>query len=273
MAYTTFGGTLVQDMYQDFVQLGNSGNGTPGTTGGEAALYDGSGKRIISRLAQRDWRDVCPAAAVANSGSPYAETFEFSATGNMTQGQLESAGWSFTNCTGSVTSGQLVCVVTTAFVPCHAELTLGTALSGDFDIQFCPMIPRHGDVPAQNGYGGLQLCDPTANTLQSIHYQYSNGVHVVYCVKDGVYSTSAMGTSMGYHRIYDFMIARLSRASGTMSWSCSTVEGLTGNSAPWVAFTYSTSDSFTKLRVVPHSAPTGNGIGWVFGCRFIRRYV
>ena len=118
-------GNKVKDTYLDLVQLEQSGAGLPSHAGKEAALYDGSGAQIVGRSAVRNWLDPHPDA------SSFAETFEFSTTGDMNQTALETAGWTFSNCTAAVSGGTLW-ITASASTISQAYLTVNFA--GDFDV-------------------------------------------------------------------------------------------------------------------------------------------
>ena len=160
-------GNTVQSTYLDLVQLEKSGAGLPAHAGKEAAVYDGSGAQILGRSAVRHWLDPHPDAA------SFAETWEFSTTGNMTQGQLETAGWVFEECTGVVSGGQLVLTATSTNI---LKAYYPTTLAGDFDIAItvsCPVsyITSCTDL-SSNAYhiGGGGVADYRLGTSDLAHY-------------------------------------------------------------------------------------------------------
>jgi len=159
-------GNTVQSTYLDLVQLGKSGAGLPSHAGKEAAIYDGSGAQILGRTAVRHWLDPHPAAAA------FAETWEFSTTGDMTQGQLESAGWTFdSGMSGSVSGGVLKLTSNAAYLR-GARLTVSYA--GDFDILAYPLWDTQNTAST-----GLNNADPVlgvgASAGEGHHVKVSPG--------------------------------------------------------------------------------------------------
>lgn len=160
-------GNAVKDTYLDLVQLGKSGAGLPAHAGKEAALYDGSGAQILGRTAVRHWLDPHPDAA------SFDETWEFSTKGTMTQGQLETAGWTFENCTAAVTGGVLIL---TADGNGFVRASLSVSFSGDFDVWVTPAMPLSYQSTANphntaSGYvSGLGVADYRPGTADLAHY-------------------------------------------------------------------------------------------------------
>ena len=159
-------GNTVQSTYLDLVQLEQSGAGLPSHAGKEAALYDGSGAQILGRSAVRNWLDPHPDAA------SFDETWEFSTTGDMNQSALESAGWTFSNCTASV-SGGLLNLTTTANGIISASIVV--ELTGDFDIVITPSAgpdyyASSVGTPKQYYIGGGGIADYRAGVADVSHY-------------------------------------------------------------------------------------------------------
>ena len=206
-------GNTVQSTYLDLVQLEQSGAGLPSHAGKEAALYDGSGAQIVGRTAQRHWLDPHPDAAA------FAETFEFSTTGDMTQGQLETAGWTFENCTGVVTNGilWLSCTGGSSVVR-RAYLTVSYA--GDFDIMACPQPPFdyaiHENTTDYNGHL-LGVGDTTGGTITHSVYLI-NSTSANYSCQSLMTGTWAAlgGTGASRSSTRSPLAFRIHRVSGTI---------------------------------------------------------
>ena len=127
----TLENTDISARYKDVVQLEKSGLGLPSHAGKEAAVYDGSGAQILGRTAVRHWLDPHPDAA------SFAETWEFSATGDMTQAALETAGWAFdVGTSGSVSGGVLKITNNGAGLE---GVRLTCSFDGDFDVIAAPL--------------------------------------------------------------------------------------------------------------------------------------
>ena len=200
-------GNTVQSTYLDLVQLEQSGAGLPSHAGKEAALYDGSGAQIVGRSAVRHWLDPHPDAAA------FAETWEFSTTGDMTQGELESAGWVFTNCTGAVSNGALRLVGSGAAKP-SAYYPTGAGLTGDFDICFAVGY----DPSSQFGTSQQEMCEvvSTSGDVSLAVDVFPNGGRSSGNGYKLVYSTRAVSASTAISFIYySPLILRVNRVSGT----------------------------------------------------------
>ena len=204
-------GNTVQSTYLDLVQLEKSGAGLPSHAGKEAALYDGAGNQIIGRTAVRHWLDPHPDAA------SFAETWEFSTKGTMTQAALETAGWTFSNMTGSVTGGGLL--LTHASTGATDQSYIGCNLTGDFDIVTTmeANISYGAKSPSGTYLGAFGAVDTVNNTYDGIHLVITtsgNGRS-----RYGVtYSTGAGGTLGTNEVIYRGTpcLLRISRVSGTI---------------------------------------------------------
>jgi hypothetical protein len=166
-------GNTVQSTYLDLVQLEQSGAGLPSHAGKEAALYDGSGAQIIGRSAQRHWLDPHPDAI--------AGSWEFSTYGDANQAALETAGWTFTNCSGLVANGLLQLTATSAAV---AYASLVVSLAGDFDFVAAPVYPYGYAANPITAYwlGGVCVGDSSGDTFQGsfvahVTYGYLEKVH------------------------------------------------------------------------------------------------
>ena len=202
-------GNTVQSTYLDLVQLEKSGAGLPSHAGKEAALYDGSGAQILGRTAVRHWLDPHPDAAA------FAETWEFSTKGTMTQGQLETAGWTFSGCTASVSGGILW--LTSAADWAYSTASLVVSLSGDFDIVIFPTTTADYELSnADNTYyiGGGGVADTVGDACHHAYTQTVNGYGRVNTIKTGTYSTLS-GTAATAN-VYAAFCTRISRVSGTI---------------------------------------------------------
>ena len=177
-------GNTVQSTYLDLVQLEQSGAGLPSHAGKEAALYDGSGAQILGRSAVRHWLDPHPDAA------SFAETWEFSTTGDMTQGQLETAGWTFTNCTAEVAHGVLWVTASSAAI---VKASIDVNFTGDFDFVITPMQPSgYGVVPVEaniHAWGGGGVGDTTNNVAHYLYGAAENGRPRIEHFYSGAYTT------------------------------------------------------------------------------------
>ena len=264
-------GNTVQSTYLDLVQLEKSGAGLPSHAGKEAALYDGSGAPIIGRTAVRHWLDPDPDAI---SG-----TWEFSTYGDKTQGQLEAAGWTFTECTASVTGGQLVIVKTGAYnTLAKAELTV--SLTGDFayvvGINSSTMntIARTGN----NTGWGIYIAD-SSGSANGICAGPTAAVSSLRGYKASTYANLASGTvfSVGINNEIKFLM--VARVSGTVSFGGGgsmakllNDAGKPDTSYGWRGTTQADASTFNKLIItgaeVCKEFPGGNRV-----YSFIRRYL
>ena len=206
-------GNTVQSTYLDLVQLEKSGAGLPSHAGKEAAVYDGSGAQIIGRTAVRHWLDPHPDAAA------FAETWEFSTTGAMTQGQLESAGWTFTNCTGVVANGMLILTFTSNAV---AMASLAVNFTGDFDVCITP-ISTMQYFAAGTGFpssyvGGGGVADYRAGVADVAHYGLvgpnSSQLDAFYRYINGAFTT--LGGTEELDGVYVPNFVRVFRYSSTV---------------------------------------------------------
>jgi len=263
-------GNTVQSTYLDLVQLEKSGAGLPSHAGKEAAVYDGSGAQIIGRTAVRHWLDPHPDAAA------FAETWEFSTTGDMTQAALETAGWTFSNCSGAVSNGVLWLTATAA---ARAKAYFTVSLSGDFDFTSC-MIPDPGyasNYPPNNKYGGFGVGDETADVIHyACHSSISGSPQVCKYVNgdwqdhNGTLTFATSDASMP-------MLLRVSRVSGTVyitggSVYSTIVEDDTALVFSSLVAPASVVDSTTFTRVVLPMTYTANAVGDKIGYFFIRRF-
>jgi hypothetical protein len=142
----------VDESFKDVVQLEQSGAGQPSGVGA-SRLYDGDGNIINARSARLNPYDVCPIAATANAGSPFAETNEWLT--DMNQTALESDGWTFNNTvTAEVKNGVLYIHIGNAFswgwtgagISVLAWRTV--SLSGDFCIDLLDPLTQWDDTQA-----------------------------------------------------------------------------------------------------------------------------
>jgi len=218
-------GNTVQSTYLDLVQLEKSGAGLPSHAGKEAALYDGSGAQIVGRSAVRHWLDPHPDAAA------FAETWEFSTKGTMTQGQLETAGWTFYNCTATVANGLLVLTSTGGVT----KASIDVSFSGDFDIVITPYssLDYLSGVTTTNYYfcGGGGVADYRAGTADVAHYglAYTNagGLNVFDRLVTGAFTTLG-GTSEADNAYGGNNVVRVYRKSAANEIACAAV-GLATN--------------------------------------------
>lgn len=185
-------GADISATYQDWVHVNKSGAGLPDHAGAEAALYldDGAGgvDQILGRTAVRHWLDPHPDAA------SFAETWEFSTKGTMTQGQLEAAGWTFTNCSGSVTNGILW--LTTAASPAgFANASLAVSLSGDFNFIaascFTDGFSNSQTIASGTITGGVGVGDSSGNVAHHVYSSVVTGKGRIKKYINGAYSTGA----------------------------------------------------------------------------------
>jgi len=200
-------GNTVQSTYLDLVQLEQSGAGLPSHAGKEAALYDGSGAQIVGRTAVRHWLDPHPDAAAL------ADTWEFSATGDMTQGELETAGWTFSNCTAEVARGVLLITATsTAVVKAYYTVNL----TGDFDIEIGCSQP-FGYNKTVSGYtlGGGGVADTVNNVAHYALCRNSVGNPEIATYKSGAFTTLAGTQTIDGPDTYA-NVSRVMRSSGTV---------------------------------------------------------
>jgi len=262
-------GQTVQASYLDLVQLEKSGAGLPSHAGKEAALYDGSGAQIIGRTAQRHWLDPHPDAAA------FSETWEFSTTGDMNQAALETAGWTFTNCSGLVANGLLQLTATSAAV---AYASLVVSLTGDFDFVAAPVYPYGYAANPITAYwlGGVCVGDSSGDTFQgsfiaNVTQGYLEKVHT------GTLSTLA-GTNVELVTYAPVHQVRVLRISGNvrMTGSAMTSPGIRiDDSSPinvgWAADTV-VADAATFNRIIlpvtTGTSPNGSKMNYYFLRRF-----
>ena len=259
----------------DLVQLEKSGAGLPSHAGKEAALHDGAGNQILGRTAVRHWLDPDPVAAVANAGSPFAENFEFSTYGDATQAALETAGWTFSNCTASVTNGSLQ-IVSSGSNDVRAIRTV--SLSGDFDF-----VTRIFSVPttpaATYDYTcGIVVGIPGPTDVGHYVLQINAGTHMLVARRlAAVYDGNAFGaggTTTGMY-LTGTGVERLCRYSGTvyglgtehmyLSWNLGTSAASEGT---WNGSTAVDSSTFTRVGFVFDATTSGQ----TFQIPFLRRY-
>lgn len=261
--------------YLDLVQLGKSGAGLPAHAGKEAALYDGSGAQILGRTAVRHWLDPHPDAA------SFAETWEFSTTGDMTQGQLETAGWTFTNCTGIVSRGMFILTCTSASTKTYASLS--TSLSGDFDFIASIATPfNYGSIVASSwAMGGLGVADTVNDKahLVCIDQNGADGTYGLYAKLGATFSTFADGTlsdASGF--AHDTPTLRICRVSGTVyvatargeTYFVTGVPGATKDG--WRGVKNSADANAMTTLVLTPDRGTSVRAGGMYAYKFIRRY-
>jgi len=264
-------GNTVQSTYLDLVQLEKSGAGLPSHAGKEAAVYDGSGAQICGRTAVRHWLDPHPDAAA------FAETWEFSTTGDMTQGQLETAGWTFTGCTASVSSGLLTLVAGAENPIVKADLTV--SLAGDFDFIFAPIpAPGYSSVSPSSVYtfGGGGVADTVSDVAHYSHGASVTGFVRTYTRKTGTW-TSLSGTESYQTLQGSPALLRVSRVSGTVyinggqAWTSQLYADDVSAYHGWGSATsQADSTTFNKLFLTAYAGGVTTGTAWSFA--FLRRF-
>jgi len=204
-------GNTVQSTYLDLVQLGQSGAGLPLHAGKEAALYDGSGAQILGRTSVRHWLDPDPDAI--------AGTWEFSTYGDATQGELETAGWVFADCTAEVKNGRLCIVQSGANKYVRAYVPVN--LSGDFDYAVSPGVhPTQNSsnyLPvANNLYGGFGVAASGSDLMHHVHLESAADGRLAFKrYITGAYSTGG-GTNYNLSVYSSPVLLRIARLSGTV---------------------------------------------------------
>ena len=260
-------GNAVQSTYLDLVQLGKSGAGLPSHAGKEAAVYDGSGAQILGRTAVRHWLDPHPDAAA------FAETWEFSTTGDMTQGQLETAGWTFTDCTGYVSGGAMWVERSSS---AYWKASIATSFSGDFDVVAGISWERDYTTTVGDAYniGGIGVGDTSNNVTHFVAGRMVTGYGKRYSFINGAWTTLG-GTSAETSVYAPPEMARIARISGTVYMWVGYRTAMIGNDDT-TADRYGWSpnhnvadaDTFDKLYVQKANT-TGDG---KVGIHFIRRF-
>ena len=199
-------GNTVQSTYLDLVQLEKSGAGLPSHAGKEAALYDGSGAQILGRTAVRHWLDPDPDAI---SGS-----FEFSTMGAMNQTALETAGWTFTNCTGSVSNGVFWLEAPTSTAIAGAYRTV--SLAGDFDIlvSFC-FGDQYGNIFPVAYYGGAMYVGVNGDVAHGVKIGNVNGRARAVSLTGGTWAGLA-GSATNNEIYASPTVHRMNRVGGTL---------------------------------------------------------
>lgn len=278
-------GNAIKDSYLDVVQLGQSGAGLPSHAGKEAALYDGAGNQILGRSAVRHWLDPHPDAA------SFAETWEFSTKGTMTQAALEAAGWTFENCTAAVSNGALWLTVTANGALVRASIAV--SLSGDFDIYMTPIstgaatsLPYESTTNNSLGVLGLGVARYEAGITDLAHYNYYGAVNGTLRTDHFMYSgtwTALGGTDDSDNAYGTSQVTRAARYSGQITICTGSIgfplqlgTHLNANSPSYIhnGWTRKTwvndATTYNKLFLTP-SNDTSCGPGTVWGCASIRR--
>jgi hypothetical protein len=266
-------GNAIKDTYLDVVQLGKSGAGLPSHAGKEAALYDGSGAQILGRTAVRHWLDPHPDAA------SFAETWEFSTKGAMTQTQLEAAGWTFANCTGVVSQGLLKLTASSTAI---ATASLAVSFAGDFDLA-CSIIKisnyneaRVSTTAPSECIGGFGVADTVNNESEYLLQLIDSGRFFGYAMKTGAWTTLAGtgATAAPDYSSYPNML-RIVRDSSTVNYLVGSPYGsqltTTANQYySWTKVTQTSSRTFNKLFLTFSS---GNALsGGIMTVPFLRRF-
>ena len=261
-------GNTVQSTYLDLVQLGKSGAGLPAHAGKEAALHDGAGNQILGRTAVRHWLDPDPGAI--------AGSWEFSTTGNMTQGELETAGWTFVGCTASVTGGQLICIATAT----AARASTVVSLAGDFIYILGNLHLGWVQTPSTSSYVmpcTLRIGDTVSDASHAIAFSYYYGHPYVRAFRTTTYNDIPLaGAGTQGHSVQGFLgcdcYNLIGRLSGSVKFSYSPTWSGSYVSTEWASTTTVDATTFNRLAIEPNLT-AGCSIGDVFGCRYIRRYV
>lgn len=254
-----------------------------------SGLWVPSGTTMPSRLRQRRMgEDVCPVAAVANGGSPFAETLEPSATGDLTQAQLEALGWSFAG--GVLTHARVADGNLDVKASGALRMTRAVSLAGNFDLFVQFRQPRiDWTQAASNWYpGAIVLGDTVGDVAHAIGHWLVNGLKAYY-VTGMTHSTRAVGTGSSTNITYAAYggspncTLRICRSGSTVYLCAGHLPHVVRTLPPsatnyehgWiVAASVSDSRTFNQLEI--HANYIGNtwGVGAsnVF-CAFIRRYV
>ena len=270
-------GADISATYQDWVHVNKAGAGLADHLGAEAALYldDGAGgvDQICGRTAVRHWLDPHPDAAA------FAETWEFSTKGTMTQGALETAGWTFENCTASVSNGALWLSAPTGTAIARASIAV--SLDGDFDFTFVPCYgDRYSDLVYVNsllGFGGV------GDTVSDVaHYLGSSTVNPRARTVTQINGTWAglAGTGANLENYSNPVICRISRVSGTVYLSGGNPwpSSLTRNDDPattnsgWYRTQVSDATTFNKFFLTPNLGAVSSGSAKRCGFLYIRRF-
>jgi hypothetical protein len=269
-------GNTVQSTYLDLVQLGQSGAGLPAHGGKEAAIYDGSGAQILGRTAVRHWLDPHPDAA------SFDETWEFSTTGDMTQGQLETAGWTFTDCSAEVSNG-ILWITTGAGAYPWMKAYYSTSLTGDFDLVMHLVNTEPGDTQvstASNFFrGGLAVVDSSGDVTYQSCSKYTPDRSNCHIFLDGKWSDGTGSSNVGYNFFRNADCIRIWRISGTLylaagpPWPSSSLSRV---AIPWgwaIAGSKSTAATFDIISLMTYVAQNSmlnSSAKW--GVHSIRRF-
>ena len=253
-------------------------------TSGGIRSYDAGGGLDTSaaeaewpRLAVRNWLDPHPDAA------SFDETWEFSTTGDMTQGELETAGWTFVNCSAEVSSG-VMWLTATSTSPMSARF--GCSLTGDFDIVgHCIADPSYGATA--DGFadycfvGGPAVFDTTNDILHglAVYGRSSDETLQITRYLGTTYSTMSGGSAILCNAgDYFSYVLRLQRVSGSVyacvSGSIQTVRFVSDDvSQANNGFdSASTADADTMTGVGFMLSEQDQTIGTKIGCLFLRRF-
>ena len=269
-------GNTVQSTYLDLVQLEKSGAGLPSHAGKEAALYDGSGAQILGRTAVRHWLDPHPDAAA------FAETWEFSTKGTMTQGQLEAAGWTFFNCTAEVTQG-IMWLTTSMTSSNYCDAILSTNLSGDFDIVTCfvhnyEYDAKKGSTYDAAGYLAVAEGDAGSGECQNVGFMNVNGTSRSKIYHGGTWRGAAGTAVDDAVQSSSPPLIRITRSSSDLVFCGGNTMGgsrmifpTTAIGLDWDVTKITNSTTFNKLMIKPCIAAL-NVVGFKTGVLFLRRF-
>jgi len=264
-------GNTVQSTYLDLCQLEKGGAGLPSHAGKEAALYDGSGAQILGRTAVRNWLDPDPDAI--------AGTWEFSTYGDATQGELETAGWTFTNFTAKVVNGLMVLTKTAAYdTLAKAELTV--SLSGDFDYVVGWQAPtvsqtiRSGNLTQY----GLFVADSSGSAHGACVGLDEAGRYEWRLMKAATYANLNGGTASNGDIFTSCPVMRVFKKSGTVTLlvgdSMASLYDNSGDLSTWgwgcVPSTQADASTFNKLILVDDAG--GKTYPQSHGYAFVRKY-
>jgi len=273
-------GNTVQSTYLDLVQLEKSGAGLPSHAGKEAAVYDGSGAQILGRTAVRHWLDPHPDAAA------FAETWEFSTTGDMTKAQLETAGWTFVECADAyVQNGILWLEANASFTGTNWPYAMiSTTLAGDFDLMTLPVWsasyakgPIGVGRATQHVIGGVGVGDTSGGELQHCYSMTSLDRTYSLNKRDGTIATGS-GTETTVTTYRSMPTVRLSRISGAVKQTVgepllNAEVPLTTNAFGWATpRSFADATSFDRIILSTADIQASAVVSGKTGFLFLRRF-
>ena len=282
-------GTNISDTYKDVVQLEQSGSGLPSHGGAPAALYDGDGNLVNAHLGVHAFGlDPDPIS------SAQSDTLEPMVERSMTQGELESAGWTFVSCSAEVSGGILW--VKPSAQNFYAYLTV--SLDDDFVYHLCPFtcyrgattLPMSATTLPDGRSPGLFVADTVGDVYHSMEIVFIGLYARINENINGTFSTLTKGTtgadSYGDVQGGGLVSLTLQRFNGTVYLSktmtaspifranisanneiyMDTNAGLVSNAA-----SVADSSTFNRVGLIGQGAYYGGKE--VYGFLFFRRYV